>query len=749
MEGRRPIHFNEVKMSNDTFDPESAKIDFIPDEDYITEGGIEVIRLAGKDDFHTALDDCMTRLDSERGVVLSSNYEYPGRYTRWELGFANPPLVITARGRSVMIEALNDRGVVLIPALHKTLKDLFILKSYEAQETSISLEVKEPEGVITEEERSRVPSVFSIVREIVGLFKSGQDRTLGLYGAFGYDLAFQFDAIEMRLQRPDDQRDMVLYLPDEIIVVDLYAEEATRYRYDFAFEGNTTEGMEREATRDPFVPTDRNVPPGDHKKGEYADVARKAVEYFKRGDLFECVPGQTFYEPVKGSPSAISRRLQKVNPSPYGFMINLGNQEYLIGASPEMFVKVSDGNLVETCPISGTIKRGNDPIEDSEQILKLLNSKKDESELTMCSDVDRNDKSRVCVPGSVRVKGRRQIELYSRLIHTVDHIEGRLREGLDAMDAFLSHAWAVTVTGAPKLWAMEFIEQHEKSPRAWYGGAIGAIGFDGNMNTGLTLRTVRIKDGVAEVRAGATLLYDSDPVAEEEETELKASAMLGAIRDAAKEEKVAERQEPKYSGLGVKILLVDHQDSFVHTLANYFRQTGAEVVTVRTPVADEVFDKVNPDLMVMSPGPGSPQHFGTKKTIAKARERGIAIFGVCLGLQALAEAFGGSLRQLHVPMHGKPSRIRLQKGRLFKGLTSPIVVGRYHSLFADPSTLSNDFDVTADTEDGVIMAIEHRSEPISAVQFHPESIMTLGGNAGMTIIENVIAATKAAKARKS
>nr|WP_321463436.1 anthranilate synthase [uncultured Cohaesibacter sp.] len=729
-------------MSKEDFYPGNAEIDFIPDEDYITEGGIEIVRQSGEDDFATAMKTCLKQLDSQRGVVLSSNYEYPGRYTRWELGFVNPPLVVTARGRAMAIEALNDRGVVLIPALHKRLKDLFILKHYEADETSIRLEVKEPHGSFTEEERSRVPSVFSVVREIVGLFKSGQDSTLGLYGAFGYDLAFQFDAIDLKLERPEDQRDMVLYLPDEIIVNDLYAQETIRYRYDFAFEGNTTEGMERVPNIDPFKRSDVTPPAGDHKKGEYAGIVRQAVDYFKRGDLFECVPGQTFYETVKSEPSAISQRLQQVNPSPYGFFINLGQQEYLIGASPEMFVKVSNGDLVETCPISGTIKRGADPIEDSAQILKLLNSKKDESELTMCSDVDRNDKSRVCVPGSVRVKGRRQIELYSRLIHTVDHIEGRLREGLDAMDAFLSHAWAVTVTGAPKLWAMDFIEKHEKSPRAWYGGAIGAIGFDGNMNTGLTLRTIRIKNGIAEVRAGATLLYDSDPEAEEAETELKASALRAAVRDAANPEILAESAEVKKPGEGIKILLVDHQDSFVHTLANYFRQTGAEVLTVRTPVADEIFDKVKPDLMVMSPGPGSPEHFNTKATIAQARKRGIAIFGVCLGLQALAEAFGGSLRQLGVPMHGKPSRIRLQQGRLFKGLPKQVVVGRYHSLFADPVTLPKDFEITADTEDGVIMAIEHSSEPISAVQFHPESIMTLGGNAGMTMIENVIESVK-------
>jgi anthranilate synthase len=111
--------------------------------------------------------------------------------------------------------------------------------------------------------------------------------------------------------------------------------------------------------------------------------------------------------------------------------------------------------------------------------------------------------------------------MYSRLIHTVDHVEGYLRSGFDALDAFLCHTWAVTVTGAPKTWAIRFIEAMEASPRFWYGGAVGMVGFDGSLNTGLTLRTIRIADGVAEVRAGATLLHDSDPAAEEAETELK------------------------------------------------------------------------------------------------------------------------------------------------------------------------------------------------------------------------------------
>jgi anthranilate synthase len=198
------------------------------------------------------------------------------------------------------------------------------------------------------------------------------------------------------------------------------------------------------------------------------------------------------------SPSEIFRRVQERNPAPFSFMINLGEEEFLVGASPEMFVRC-DGKRVETCPISGTIKRGKDAVGDAQQIQTLLNSKKDESELTMCTDVDRNDKSRICEPGSVQVIGRRQIEMYSRLIHTVDHVEGTLRDGLDSMDAFLAHTWAVTVTGAPKTWAMRFLEKHEKSHRCWYGGAVGMIRFDGSLNTGLTLRTIRIKNGIAQV----------------------------------------------------------------------------------------------------------------------------------------------------------------------------------------------------------------------------------------------------------
>eukprot|EP01036_Dinobryon_divergens_P027112 gene27112-35831_t len=638
----------------------------------------------------------------------------------------------------------------------------------------------------TEEERSKQPSLFSLVRSVRELFlqpRTGGRDTLsggpgqqqfGLVGAFGYDLAFQFEPVPAAASKQQRaERDLLLFLPDEILVVDGHSRrgEAWKVRYDFASAATSasTAGLPRDASKAPFRPAaessstpfrNRELP-----KGDYAKTVERAKEQFKVGNLFEVVLSQLFSEPLRSDtkPSHIFNRLLKRNPSPYGFFMNLGRDEYLIGASPEMFVRVegaASGSLrIETCPISGTIERGSDPLEDALQIRKLLSSVKEESELTMCTDVDRNDKSRICEPGSVKVLGRRQIELYSKLIHTVDHVE--------ALDAFLCHTWAVTVTGAPKTWAMRFIEQSEPGLRHWYGGAVGIVSFDGSLNTGLTLRTIRVKNGVAEVRAGATLLHESDPLAEEAETELKASALLDAIRrpDLPVSATTAEVIAPV--GKGKLVLLVDHEDSFVHTLANYLRQAGATVLTLRSgrPFADFLQSKVDsgavkPDLVVLSPGPGSPDDFNLKTTISSVLERKLPLFGVCLGLQALVEYYGGKLQVLDTPMHGKPSLISrshpeegdtpISDGAgagaggegsgdwdVLNGLPAQFEVARYHSLYGERATLPAQLRVTASAPDGVIMALQHASLPIAAVQFHPESILTLPKH-GMQIINNAL-----------
>jgi anthranilate synthase len=710
--------------------------------EYTTAGGIQVQHTAHQEVYEDASEGICSALDEHRGVLLTSSFEYPGRYTRWDIGFVDPPLEFSARDRDVCLRALNPRGRVLLAPIAEALDELDAVHQVSSDADAVRAKVREGDGWFPEELRSKQPSVFSVLRRIIELFHDPDDRHLGFYGAFGYELAFQFEPTRLRMQRDAGERNLVLYLPDQVLIVDHRKEEAISHRYEFAHQGNSTQGLPRNGestTYQPATHVDRGC---DHEPGQYADVVREAIECFRKGDLFEVVPGQMFFEPCPSAPSELFRRLKQRNPAPYGALMNLGESEYLVAASPEMYVRV-EGRRIETCPISGTIKRGSNAIGDAHQILELLTSEKETSELTMCTDVDRNDKSRVCEPGSVKVIGRRQIEMYSRLIHTVDHVEGTLREGFDALDGFLAHTWAVTVTGAPKQHAIQFIEDHEQSPRRWYGGAIGFVGFDGNMNTGLTLRTVRVKDGVAEVRAGATLLFESDPDAEERETRLKASALLDAIRNAnapATDPNVITQLSPRLErpGHGKRVLMVDHEDSFVHTLAGYFRETGAEVVTYRSGFPLSRLTEEKPDLVLLSPGPGRPDDFDLTRTVAAALEAGLPVFGVCLGLQGIVEHFGGTLDVLPTPMHGKPSAIRVTGGRLFEDLPDTFQAGRYHSLFAVRDTLPADLIVSAQTDDGVVMAVEHPTLPLAAVQFHPESILSLDDDFGIRLIRNVM-----------
>ena len=710
--------------------------------EFSTAGGVRVTRTAEPFDL-AVLDDITQQIDDRRGGVLSSGMEYPGRYSRWHTAYVDPCAEIVARGRRITVRALNDRGLVLLPVLSGALARAGdLVPGPEGQAEAI---VPEPAGLVAEEDRSRRPTVFSALREVIAAFAGG-DPHLGLYGAFGYDLAFQFEPVRLRAARPASQRDLVLHLPDELYVLDRKREFAAVYRYEFEAGGASTVGLSRATPRAPArgdaAGTGAALDGDRPEPGRYARIVQQAKERFARGDLFEVVPSHVFRGRCD-SPAAFYEQLRHRNPAPYEFFFNLGEGECLVGASPEMYVRVS-GDRVETCPISGTIRRGADPLGDAENIRELLNSAKDESELTMCTDVDRNDKSRVCVPGSVRVIGRRQIEMYSRLIHTVDHIEGRLRPGLDALDAFLTHMWAVTVTGAPKTWAMQFIEDHEGGPRRWYGGAVGMIGFDGSMNTGLTLRTAHITGGVAAVRAGATLLFESDPMAEERETELKARALLETLADAQRPSVAAAPADDSPAhlpGQGLRVLLVDHQDSFVHTLAAYFREYGAEVRTLRAGLPAAAIDEYAPDLVVLSPGPGRQADFDCAALLDVLDERGLAVFGVCLGLQALVEHAGGELSLLAQPAHGKPGQV-VQTGAegsgLLAGLPPEFTAARYHSLHAVPEQVKGGYQVTAVTPDGVVMAIEDDAAGRWAVQFHPESILTASGRAGHRVIGNVL-----------
>src|SRR4030081_160590 len=484
--------------------------------EYRTRGGLVVSR-AGEQVPGNAkrLDELIDLLDRRRGVVLSSGTTVPGRYESFDLGFSDPPLVLETAGSNVSLQALNAPGEVVSAFLGDSLREPCVVID-EKSAARLAGHILRGDAPVDEDQRTRRASVMSLVRDLVAVLGSPADPLLGLFGAFAYDLVFQIEDLKQKRARESDQRDIVLYIPDRLLAYDRATGRGVILAYDFAWKGKSTEGAPRLSAQSVYARKPRQGF-SDHGPGEYQATVETTRAAFARGDLFEAVPGQLFAEPCERSPAEVFQRLCRINPSPYGALMNLGEGEFLVSASPEMFVR-SDGRRVETCPISGTIARGVDAIGDAEQIRQLLNSEKDEFELNMCTDVDRNDKARVCVPGTIKVLARRQIETYSKLFHTVDHVEGILRPGFASLDAFLTHAWAVTVTGAPKLWAMQFVEDHERSSRRWYAGAIGVVTFDGGINTGITIRTIRMKDGLAEVRVGATCLFDSDPPPEDRES---------------------------------------------------------------------------------------------------------------------------------------------------------------------------------------------------------------------------------------
>lgn len=702
---------------------------------YTTPSGIEVTRTSTRVPYARGLEKVLQSLDSRRGVYLSSGYEYPGRYSRWDFASTCPAIEIVGLDRTVTFRALNERGIVLLRLLGPLLAHHPHVHDRNARPDALAFVLKPLADKFPEEERSKQPSPFSLIRTLISEFGNPEDARLALIGAFGYDLLLQFDPIHLKLPR-EGAKTLHLFLCDDIYFMDRKRETIERFQYDFAGAGCTTAGLPRDNPE--ITPTPASTMAAeirsDHTTEEYMRKVEIVREGMRQGNYYEVVLRQTFSAPFSTSPSGLLRRIQKTSPSPYEFLLQMGDEQ-LVGASPEMFVRV-EGERVETCPIAGTARRSGDPLRDAESIRELLNSVKEESELTMCSDVDRNDKSRVCVPGSVCVIGRRLIESYAGLFHTVDHVQGTLSDDFDSLDAFLTHMWAVTIIGAPKKAAAQAVENLEKDARGWYGGAIGMLSLNGDINTGITIRTVHVKDGEARYSAGATLLYDSDPRAEDEECRLKATNFFRALRPT--EAAAAERRLPRLVGHGVHLLLVDNEDCFIHTLANYARQTGARVSTYRSAAALDAIREMSPDIVLISPGPARPSDFGVPDLVRELAARSIPTFGVCLGLQGIVEAFGGELEVLDYPMHGKGSAVTHNDSGVFQGLPSPFRVGRYHSLFAKRSTFPESLQITAESEDGVIMGVRHRSLPIEAVQFHPESILSLEGDCGLRLIENMI-----------
>jgi anthranilate synthase component 1 len=275
-----------------------------------------------------------------------------------------------------------------------------------------------------------------------------------------------------------------------------------------------------------------DVPPGNFTRPEYERLVEGVKEYIRAGDIIQVVPSQRFTRPFTKSPLDLYRALRTVNPSPYTFILDTG-EFALVGASPEVHVRLTDG-LVEIRPIAGTAKRGATQEEDLALEKHLLADEKERAEHLMLVDLARNDIGRVCRFGTIHVPDYMFIERYSHVMHIVSQVEGRIDAGKTAFDLMRATFPAGTVSGAPKVRAMQIIAEKEPVQRGFYAGVLGYFGYDGNLDSCITLRTALLRDGKVHIQAGGGVVADSDPAAEYQETVNKAGALLKAVEIASR-----------------------------------------------------------------------------------------------------------------------------------------------------------------------------------------------------------------------
>jgi anthranilate synthase component 1 len=373
--------------------------------------------------------------------------------------------------------------------------------------------------------------------------------TGGAVGYIGYDSVRFFEPTVG--EPPPDQLkvpDMVFVITDTFLVFDhrfrrlkifanaLIGPEGADAAYDEA------EGKIRAIVRKLETPTQSRLmnaaqaaislsPRSNTAKDEYFDMVLRAKEYIGAGDIFQMVPSQRFEARFEGNPLSLYRALRFINPSPYMFCVRLGEKFALVGSSPEVHVRLVKGQI-EIRPIAGTRKRGKTIAEDQELAEELLADPKERAEHLMLVDLARNDVGRISEFGSVRLTDFMTIERYSHVMHIVSNVIGRLSEGQTAYDVMRATFPAGTVSGAPKVRAMQLIYEFEKSKRGVYAGAVGYFGFDGQLDSCIALRTVLLKDGVAFVQAGGGVVADSEPEAEYQESVNKAMAVFRAIERA-------------------------------------------------------------------------------------------------------------------------------------------------------------------------------------------------------------------------
>ena len=363
----------------------------------------------------------------------------------------------------------------------------------------------------------------------------------GAVGYLGYETARHFERLPVAAGAPPPMPESAFLRADDLAVFDHVTRRLKLLtilrpdREDYETAVARIDAMEERLTSDQVAAFERGADgtrwESNVTKGQYEAMVDAAREHILAGDAFQIVVSHRYRKPLEASPFDVYRCLRAINPSPYMYYLCLGGDRHVVGTSPEKLIQV-EGKRVETRPLAGTRRRGADAAEDERLEKELLNDLKERAEHVMLVDLGRNDVGRVARPGTVNVDRLMEVERYSHVMHISSTVSGQLRDGCTSIDALRAAFPAGTVSGAPKIRAMEVIAELEPEQRGVYAGALGYVGFGGNLDMAITLRTVVAAEGVAYVQAGAGIVADSRPEREFEETQEKAAPMFKAIEMA-------------------------------------------------------------------------------------------------------------------------------------------------------------------------------------------------------------------------
>ena len=468
----------------------------------------------------------------------------------------------------VWVECLSDqvKPLSLFHSLYAKSPACFLLESVEggehlgrysfaAFEPDALLRAKGDEVVLRrgrrEERRSGV-DLMEELRRFMGGRRAPEVRGLprfygGAVGAFGYDVVRRFERLPSVLPDALDFPDALFLLTGDMFVFDHVAHAVKIVRNVPVPKGAPIESLYRSAARDlmrrvrsvriapaalePFEAPERRPPPYEPAdRRHYMDAVRKAKAYIAAGDIIQVVPSRRVSLKTDAHPLSIYRALRRINPSPYMFFLRDGDT-HVIGSSPEMQVRLENG-VAETHPIAGTRPRGDTPEEDDRLASELSADPKERAEHVMLVDLARNDLGRVCRTGTVKAEDFMRVQRYSHVMHLESTVKGLLKPGMDALDLFRATFPAGTLSGAPKVRAMEIIEELETSRRGLYGGAVGYLSYTGNMDMAIAIRTILMKGKTAHLQAGTGIVADSAPETEFEESQNKLAAVVAALRMA-------------------------------------------------------------------------------------------------------------------------------------------------------------------------------------------------------------------------